>query len=132
MGGGKGSDDSSGGYAAPPPEEGVGDAEMMAGMMAMMEMMSAASAPGPAPAMPEAIAPPPIEKAPKIDWRAKQESLKAKSRADYKSETSKKKGRTQTIHTSPLLDSEDTSSAIPLLGSTKKKPKDTSSTIATA
>jgi hypothetical protein len=56
---------------------------------------------------PPVIQVPPIQKSANIDWSEKQAQLAAKMKADYGIEQARKKGVSQTIHTSPLLDDED-------------------------
>ena len=112
-------------YAPPPEDTSEDDAAMMEMMMAMMAGMGGGGME--MPAMPhtpdvEEYQPPPIEKAAKIDWKKKQEELAAKTKADYKGDVANKKGRTSTIHTSPLLDDE-TNTKQQVLGKTSKTAK---------
>ena len=44
---------------------------------------------------------------PEIDWTEKQQQLSAKAKADYNLDTALRKGRMDTILTSPLLDDEE-------------------------
>lgn len=78
---------------------------MMGGMMeAMAASMAALQSQQPElPSMPQS------ESTPSIDWKEKMDQLQNKMRADYTTETERKKGRLDTIHTSPLLLEEDIS-----------------------
>ena len=104
-----------GGDSAPPPmpmqqpEDNSG--EIMAMMMGMMEAMSASSAAMMHSAQPPQLPPmpqiPEIARDPVIDWTEKQEQLAAKAKADYNIDQTRRKGRSDTILTSPLLDEDD-------------------------
>ena len=104
--GGKG-----GGGAAPPPVPDTSDQEaqmqQMMQMMMMMAMMSGQAGNAASPAPPQIDAAPEIRRSPVIDWKEKQASLKARARADFEVDKDGRKGRTDTSHTSPLLDDED-------------------------
>ena len=54
---------------------------------------------------------PPVETTPDVDWQEKLDELSAKTKADYSLETSDKKGRSDTVHTSPLLDDPEVTNA---------------------
>ena len=117
-----------GGSAAPPPmpdysamitQQMTMFQEMMGGMMEMMMGMMA-SMPDMGeymdsmleqqllemPEMPSLLDMPQASRDPEIDWGEKQDQLSMKQRADYNREEMLRKGRTDTIHTSPLLDEE--------------------------
>ena len=67
-------------------------------------MMESASAPqAPIPTIPES---PEVIADPTIDFSEKQKELANKVRADYKDDQSRKRTRSSTILTSPLLDEE--------------------------
>lgn len=96
----------SSGTQAPPapvmPPQQDNNAEIMAMMGMMMESMAN---------MPQAPALPPtpaITREPIIDWAERNEQLLAKTRADYNVDIARRKGRQDTILTSPLLDDEET------------------------
>lgn len=98
---GKGSDTPS-----PPPQVSTGsDSESMAMIMEMMQS-GMFSMPG-IPAMPQMPAMPEIERTPEIDWAEKQETLATSMSAKNATSNARKHGRTDTIHTSPLLDEEE-------------------------
>lgn len=84
----------------PPMPDNSAMIEQMMGMMGMM-MQNMPQAPA-LPATPE------VRRAPEQNWKERQDQLLAKSRADYTNDQKKKTGRTDTIHTSPLLDESDT------------------------
>jgi len=80
--------------------------EMLGAMMQMMEGMnqqSATSTPTP-PQMPQI---PEVIRTPDVDWTEKLGQLTSKSKADYALDRARKVGRTDTIHTSPLLDEDE-------------------------
>lgn len=52
---------------------------------------------------------PEIEREPEIDWAEEQERLYRQSLADYNLDSARRKGRADTILTSPLLDEEEES-----------------------
>lgn len=87
---------------APPPVEPAGmDMTMMMQMMqGMMGMMGEMSAPE-MPTIPEA---PEVVKEKEVDWKERNAQMLAKSKADYTEDEKRKKGRGDTILTSPLLD----------------------------
>ena len=91
-------------------DSGMDDMAVLEAMMGMMSGMSEAMATMAAqtPQTPEPTEQPQIATAAPVDWDAKMSELQAKTRADYANTTAKKKGRTDTIHTSPLLDETDT------------------------
>lgn len=74
-------------------------AQMMEAMM-MMAMMGS-------PAVPAVPAAPPIDRVPDIDWSEKQKRIASKMKADYHVSQLQRHGRAQTIHTSPLLDTQE-------------------------
>ena len=84
----------------PPPNN---DAEMLAFMNQMMEMQAGLAAMQ----VPQLPPLPSIERDPIIDWAEKNEQLVAKARADYGIDKTRRKGRSDTILTSPILDDED-------------------------
>jgi len=113
-----------GSTTAPPPVDtsGTDDSmQMMQMMLAMMESMAASA--GAAPAMPVMPDAPAVDTTPSIDWGEKMDSLRAKTTAEYSISQDKRKGRTDTIHTSPLLDTEEDEAAPTLIGSTKQPKK---------
>ena len=81
-----------------PPAPGI-DPEMM--MMMMSVLGAGAPEPPSQPILPE------VYREPEIDWTEKNKTLAAKMKADYKTDQANKKGRSQTTHTSPLLDEEE-------------------------
>lgn len=87
--------------------------EMMMGMMAampdmgeymdsMMEQQLLEM-----PEVPSLLDMPQASRNPEVDWTEKNDQLSAQQRADFNREEMLRKGRTDTIHTSPLLDEED-------------------------
>ena len=50
---------------------------------------------------------PEVYRDPEVDWTKRKDQLSAKAKADYLSDLEGKKGRSDTIHTSPFLDEED-------------------------
>ena len=73
-------------------------------MSLLSMMMESASAPqAPIPTIPES---PEVIADPTIDFSEKQKELANKVRADYKDDQSRKRTRSSTILTSPLLDEE--------------------------
>jgi len=87
----------------PIPESPQFDPTMMMQMMGMMMQQGGMFAPPPVPSIPAA---PAVTKDPAVDWTEKNKELANKVRADYQTSQSKKRGRTDTILTSPLLDEE--------------------------
>ena len=83
-----------------PPKPGL-DPQMM---MMFASMMGGMNAPTP----PDQPIIPQVNREPEIDWTEKNKTLAAKLKADYKSDQATKKGRRKTVHTSPLLDGEET------------------------
>lgn len=86
--------------------------EMMGGMMESMPDMnsymdSVLDQQLQMPEIPSMLDMPTVQRDPEIDWEEKQDQLSAKARADYNRDEMLRKGRTDTIHTSPLLDEED-------------------------
>lgn len=103
-----------GGDSAPPPmpmQPQDNSGETMAMMMGMMEAMSANSMAmmhqAQAPQLPPMPQIPEIAREPVIDWTEKQAQLAAKAKADYNIDQTRRKGRSDTILTSPLLDEDD-------------------------
>ena len=94
-----------GGKSSPTPPPAV---EPQAGldMTAMMGMFQQMMAGMPQMAPPEIPDAPPVEADPVIDWTEQQAELAKQVRSDYEDETSRKRGRADTILTSPLLDEE--------------------------
>lgn len=88
---------------AAPPEPPAQDTQMLEMMNMMMGMMGSMQQ---APIPPQIPQTPTIYRGPEIDWTEKNQQLAAKARADFKSDSAKKKGRKSTILTSPLLDEE--------------------------
>lgn len=92
---------------------GSGNAEAMMQMMQTMQSQQSVETPHMAatPQMPEtpaALQMPEIITPTEIDWTEQNEQLAAKARADYKSDLASKKGRLDTVLTSPLLDDDET------------------------
>lgn len=79
-------------------------AMMMEGMGGMASSFSEAAS---QPQMPALPAVPTVFRAPIIDWTEKQGQLNQKMKADYNVDQTRRKNRTDTILTSPLLDEED-------------------------
>jgi len=95
-----------GGKSGPAPPDAMSPDADMAAMMQMMSSMGsmpAFQAPV-APIVPEA---PELRRTPEVDWTTRHEELGAKAKADYKNDQARKKGRSSTVHTSPLLDEEE-------------------------
>ena len=110
--GGKGGSEAAPAPMMPPPQDNSAEImSMMAGMMGMMQNMPQA------PSLPEM---PTIQREPQVNWQERQDQLLAKSKADYNTEVDSKKGRSDTILTSPMLDEEDPSTTQSLLTGTKK------------
>lgn len=84
------------------PAGGSMGSEMMMQMLGMM-MQGMAAPQAPIPEIPEA---PEVEEDPVIDWRDKQAELAKKVAVDYEDDQNRKRNRTDTILTSPLLDEE--------------------------
>lgn len=103
---------SKGGQGSPPPpvmpSQGEDNTWMlmelmssMSGMMeSMMEMSMMPKDPGMAPL-------PDLQATPEVDWSDKEKQLLNKVKADYSLDEMRRKGRQDTILTSPLLDEED-------------------------
>ena len=97
---------SKGGSSGPPPPPVVAppapglDPQMMMMLMSIMGGMSAPEPPS-QPIIPE------VFREPETDWTEKNKQLAAKVKADYRSDQAKKKGRADTVHTSPILDEEE-------------------------
>lgn len=109
MFGGKGGDETQ-----PPPVDTSaasasmnGMAEMMAGMMSSMQATNAQNAMYEEPTMPETLTEPVLERTADIDWTEKQSQLNQKMKADYNVDEARRKGRGDTVLTSPLLDEEE-------------------------
>lgn len=108
MGSGKG------GNTLPPPD--VQSPDMGGMMMAMQNMMAASAQQQQLPEAPDMTPLPEVEEVTPTDWTEKQDALKAKTLADYNTTQATKKGRLDTVHTSPLLDDqEDTTVASSIL-----------------
>jgi hypothetical protein len=108
--GGKDSGGGSSFYASQNEDNDLQDLAMLEAMMGMMSGMTEAMATmaTQVPEMPEPVSTPQLATTEPIDWAEKMSTLNAKTRADYANEVDKKKGRTDTIHTSPLLDEDET------------------------
>lgn len=91
---------------APPapayPDYGAQLGQMMAMFMTMQQNMMAAIPQQPV--LPET---PDLSVLDDVDWKEKQDELLAKASIDFNAEKEGKKGRVDTILTSPLLDDED-------------------------
>jgi predicted metal-dependent peptidase len=85
-------------------------AQMMQAMMGMQ--MSMANQQPQAPMLAPA---PELNKEASIDWSDKHKELAAKMKADFNVDKARKKGRNDTVLTSPLLDEEDSSTTKSLL-----------------
>lgn len=81
--------------------------EMMSMMMEMMDSMYASVGDLEYPEMEDAADTPVVETVASVDWGDKMDSLKAMTTAEYSVEAANRKGRSSTVHTSPLLDTED-------------------------
>lgn len=106
----------SSGRAAPPPampDTSAKDAQLVKFMQQMLSSQALLASQTPAP--PPIPDTPPVERTPVIDWGTKNAELLAKSRADYKVNQARRKGRKDTVLTSPLLDSETTDTTSSLL-----------------
>ena len=95
--------------AAPPPPDTSGqEAVLMQMMQAMMAIALAgqhnAFAAPPPPQLPPI---PEIVRDPIIDWTEKNQEIANKARADFELDQSRRKGREDTILTSPLLDEQE-------------------------
>ena len=89
-------------------------------MMQLMTAMSSMSQPE-MPATPPVLKEPPIQQAEDIDWTEMLSTLSTKARADQSIDAARKKGRSDTIHSSQsLLDEEPTTSNKSLLSGAKK------------
>jgi len=112
------------GSATPPPPITTNTSPSnndMESMMMMMQMMSAMGGAGAgAPSASSLPQPPPQTPLPDIkrptdrDWAEEYSKLRNKARADYQAETKKQYGRADTVHTSPLLDEDDTTTKSPV------------------
>lgn len=96
-------------YTPPPPNN---DEIMMQYMNSIMSMQA-----GMASQIPQLPPTPEIERDPIINWAEKNEELIAKSKADYNVDKARRKGRFDTILTSPLLDDEDPETTASLIAS---------------
>jgi len=72
-------------------------------MMQMMQMMMSAPA-FQAPELPDIPEAPAVEAEERVDWKERTQQLASKVKADYTDEQSRKRGRSSTLLTSPLLD----------------------------
>lgn len=97
MGSGKG--------ASPPAVDNteMDEAMSMMQLMSQMQMMNGMNMPS----QPTATSIPEITTADAIDWSDKNDQLQMKMAADYQADQADKKGRSDTILTSPLDDDED-------------------------
>lgn len=96
----------SSGAATPPPAMPMmpqqdNSEEMMAFMTMMMQAMNSMPQ---APAVPTT---PTIQKEAPIDWAEKHDMLTQKMKAEYTLDQARRKGRQNTVYTSPLLDEEE-------------------------
>lgn len=98
---------------APPPVTSPPTEDLDNIMMQMMAMMGGIGGVPAAPAVPSV---PSIIREPEVDWSDKVLELASKAKADYGIEVADKKGRTGTILSSPLLDSETVETSSSLLG----------------
>ena len=110
-----------GGKSAPaaPPAVTPAPSFDMEGMMAMMmQMMGGMNQQ--APAMPTVPDAPEVRRTPEVDWKERNAQLQARMKGDQFNDRARKKGRSDTIHTSPLLDEqpEETEEATSLLSET--------------
>lgn len=104
MGFGKGSDPAPPAPYMPPADSGEGMDDAMGAMMSMMMMQqSMANSQPQMPSLPE------IYDTPEIDWTEQNASLAQKAKADASLDAARRKGRMDTVLTSPLADGEDTS-----------------------
>ncbi len=93
--------------------DGGGDSSaMMAMMQAMQSQQSGVETPHMPeaphmPAAPEPLKLPEIQKPLEIDWTEQNDQLSAKARADFHNDQTSKKGRLDTVLTSPLLDDDE-------------------------
>jgi hypothetical protein len=110
MGGKDSGSSSSDFYASQNDDSDMQDMAMLEAMMGMMSGMTEAMATmaTQVPEMPEPAPAPQLATTEPIDWAEKMSTLNAKTRADYANTVDNKKGRTDTIHTSPLLDEDET------------------------
>ena len=88
---------------APPALDPAGNDEAMLAMMQSMMSMPAMQAPT-TPTVPDA---PALERTPEVDWSERHEELAARAKADFKNDQSRKKGRSATVHTSPLAEEDE-------------------------
>lgn len=99
---------SKGGSPPPPPVAPDQSGDQMQQMMQMMMMMSMfGGGAGAAPPPPVIPSTPAITRTPLIDFREKQDQLASRAAADFQSDADDRKGRTDTSHSSPLLDEDD-------------------------
>lgn len=85
------------------PAPGASDEDTLGMFTALLNMVSQQT-----PIAPEITPAPSVYREADVDWKKKQTQLAGKARADFKTDQRRKKGRTSTIATSPLLDSTDT------------------------
>ena len=96
---------SKGGETAPPTVQGADNSlAMMQMMMSMMEGQAAPAMPH-TPSVPET---PTVTEVDDIDWQSKHDDLAARMEAEYGIDLDAQQGAEDTVHTSPLLDEEDT------------------------
>jgi len=106
----------SSGRATPPPampDTSAKDAQLVKFMQQMLSSQAALASQTPAP--PPIPDTPKVERNPITDWATKNAELLAKSRADYRVGQARRKGRKETVLTSPLLDGETTDTTQSLL-----------------
>lgn len=108
--GSKSNNDAPKDYGPEPVPASQASDESLLQMMQIMMSQVGQGAPQP-PALPDL---PEVSRDVEVDWDERRERLANKARADYKNDQRRKKGRSSTIITSPLIENEspDTTSLI--------------------
>lgn len=94
----------------------VQDTGVDSAMQAMMAMSSMNAMNAQMPQQPEMATMPETTTSEEIDWTDQNAKLAAKAKADYNVDKAKRKGRAETVHSSPLLEEEDTATTAKTLG----------------
>ncbi len=100
------------GSSAPPPQ----DTGIDSAMQAMMAMSSMNAMNAQMPQQPQMTSMPETSKTKEIDWTDQNAKLAAKAKADYNVDKAKRKGRSETVPSSPLLEEEEIATTTKELG----------------
>lgn len=85
----------------------TGSEQQMMMFMEMMKMMAMQQQQQQGPEQPTVANAPAVKTTKPVDWSEKVQELSAKAAVDYENDQRNKHGRSDTIHTSPLLDEDD-------------------------